>query len=62
MRLAGLFDDALGGILKGGLVGAATGMNPTDLIASGGILGAATGKTPGLTDFLLRPEDKGGII
>ena len=76
MRLAGLFDDALGGILKGGLVGAATGVNLADggllgaatgvNLADGGLLGAATGmKTSGLggglTDLLLRPEDKAGI-
>ena len=49
-------------VMKGGLVGAATGVN----LADGGLLGAATGmKTSGLggglTDLLLRPEDKAGI-
>ena len=49
-------------VMKGGLVGAATGVN----LADGGLLGAATGmKTSGLggglTDLLFRPEDKAGV-
>ena len=69
MRFADVFGKGLVGaltgidltdmVMKGGLVGAATGVN----LADGGLLGAATRtKTPGLTDLLLRPEDKAGII
>tara|TARA_R100001163_G_scaffold64774_2_gene59853 strand:+ start:172 stop:585 length:414 start_codon:yes stop_codon:yes gene_type:complete len=72
MRFADIFGKGLVGaltgidltdmVMKGGLVGAATGVN----LADGGLLGAATGmKTSGLggglTDLLLRPEDKAGV-
>ena len=72
MRFADIFGKGLIGaltgidltdmVMKGGLVGAATGVN----LADGGLLGAATGmKTPGLggglTDLLLRPEDKAEV-
>lgn len=72
MRFADIFGKGLVGaltgidltdmVMKGGLVGAATGVN----LADGGLLGAATGmKTPGLggglTDLLLRPEDKAEV-
>ena len=75
MRFADIFGKGLVGAItgidltdmvnQGGVLGALTGVN----LADGGLLGAATGnKTPGLsgmgglTDLLLRPGDKGGIV
>jgi len=45
--------------ISGGLIGALTGIDLTDMVMNGGLVGAVTGrKAGGLGDFLYRQEDK----